>query len=249
MGAHVSAWSHVQVFSPWRYNIDPVAGVHAQGRRLEGARPRRAADWRRARRRVPPPPRRTPADRAPPAAGHARPRGRPGRLRQDEDGRARRGALRAARPLQRRRGDAARAGRHRRVRARMRSPNPLGANGLPAIGEAECRRARLLRHPRRRRASTAPATLGAPSWSWAAGTPRSTRSLDLADLAAAEPGTTITWAVRRSDIGAMYGGGEADALPARGSLGARLRPLVESGRVRLVTGFLTRELRRRRRRA
>ncbi len=58
--------------------------------------------------------------------------------------------------------------------------------------------------------------------------------LDLHDLAAAEPGTTITWAVRRSDIGAMYGGGEADALPARGSLGARLRPLVESGR--LATG-------------
>ena len=26
VGAHVSAWGHVQVFSPWRYNVDPVAG-------------------------------------------------------------------------------------------------------------------------------------------------------------------------------------------------------------------------------
>src|SRR6267142_5190350 len=25
VGAHVRAWSHVQVFSPWRYNVDPVA--------------------------------------------------------------------------------------------------------------------------------------------------------------------------------------------------------------------------------
>src|SRR5882672_8264426 len=25
VGASVSAWSHVQVFSPWRYDVDPVA--------------------------------------------------------------------------------------------------------------------------------------------------------------------------------------------------------------------------------
>lgn len=27
VGAHVLAWSHVQVFSPWRYNVDPVASA------------------------------------------------------------------------------------------------------------------------------------------------------------------------------------------------------------------------------
>ena len=47
--------------------------------------------------------------------------------------------------------------------------------------------------------------------------------LDLAALAAQAPGTAITWAVRRGEVGQMYGGGADDALPARGSLGARLR--------------------------
>jgi hypothetical protein len=57
-------------------------------------------------------------------------------------------------------------------------------------------------------------------------------------------GTTITWAVRRGDVGAMYGGGADDALPARGHLGVRLRALVDTGRVKLVTGFRTAALRR-----
>ena len=43
VGAHVLAWGHVQVFSPWRYNVDPVAGACSRVR-LDRARPRRAAD-------------------------------------------------------------------------------------------------------------------------------------------------------------------------------------------------------------
>jgi glycine/D-amino acid oxidase-like deaminating enzyme len=27
VGAHVLKWSHVQVFSPWRFNVDPVAAA------------------------------------------------------------------------------------------------------------------------------------------------------------------------------------------------------------------------------
>ena len=34
----------------------------------------------------------------------------------------------------------------------------------------------------------------------------------------------------------MFGGGERDALPARGELGRRIQSLVEGGQVRLVTG-------------
>ena len=37
----------------------------------------------------------------------------------------------------------------------------------------------------------------------------------------------------------IYGGGEADQLPARGKLGSLLRPLVEQGRITLVKGFHT----------
>jgi hypothetical protein len=37
----------------------------------------------------------------------------------------------------------------------------------------------------------------------------------------------------------IYGGGDADQLPARGELGAEVRELVESGRVTPITGFST----------
>ena len=62
--------------------------------------------------------------------------------------------------------------------------------------------------------------------------------LDLATLAQSEPATTITWAVRRPAMSALvYGGGANDQLAARGELGRHVEGLVESGRLRLVTGF------------
>ena len=63
--------------------------------------------------------------------------------------------------------------------------------------------------------------------------------LDLVDLAAEVPGTEITWAIRKpaAQTGILFGGGINDALPARGELGARVRSLVESGQLRMVTGL------------
>jgi hypothetical protein len=63
--------------------------------------------------------------------------------------------------------------------------------------------------------------------------------LDLLDLADQAPGTELTWAIRRpaGRLGNLFGGGVADALPARGALGARVQQMVEAGRLRLVTGF------------
>jgi hypothetical protein len=52
------------------------------------------------------------------------------------------------------------------------------------------------------------------------------------------------WAVRGGNPRRAFGGGEADALPARGALGARLRKLVDSGAVELVTGFHTHSVER-----
>ena len=51
-------------------------------------------------------------------------------------------------------------------------------------------------------------------------------------------GTDVTWAIRRAGdrVQNLFGGGIDDALPARGALGARVQRLVESGRLRLVTG-------------
>ena len=64
--------------------------------------------------------------------------------------------------------------------------------------------------------------------------------MDLVALAAEAPGTEITWAVRRPTLGAVFGGGERDALAERGRLGDRVRTLVESGAVRLLTGVADR---------
>jgi hypothetical protein len=63
--------------------------------------------------------------------------------------------------------------------------------------------------------------------------------LDLARLADAEPSTAFVWATRGTDLVRIYGGGDADQLPARGELGAHVRELVESGRAPLITGFST----------
>jgi hypothetical protein len=61
--------------------------------------------------------------------------------------------------------------------------------------------------------------------------------LELGDLVAQEPGTEVLWVVRGADQARTYGGGDADELPARGALGSRLKALVQSGRVELVSSF------------
>ncbi|MEV1118836.1 flavoprotein, partial [Actinosynnema sp. NPDC049800] len=53
------------------------------------------------------------------------------------------------------------------------------------------------------------------------------------------PGTHVTWLLRRGAVGNVFGGGEADQLPARGALGLRARAAVKAGHVEVVTGFRT----------
>ena len=117
-------------------------------------------------------------------------------------------------------------------------PNPLGASGRLAIGERS-----LAGHI----AYGIPNVLGAARGRYAGkrvlvvGSGHSAFNvlLDLVDLADAAPGTEITWAIRKpaDRLTNLFGGGINDALPARGELGARVRALVDSGRLRLVTGL------------
>ena len=123
------------------------------------------------------------------------------------------------------------------------TPNPLGANGLPAEGEDEFSDYIAYGIPDvlgRHRAIYA----GRTTLVVGAGHSAANALLDLARLAEAEPSTGAIWATRGSDLARVYGGGNADQLPARGELGAETRELVESGRVPLVTGFSTTALRR-----
>jgi hypothetical protein len=95
------------------------------------------------------------------------------------------------------------------------TPNPLGANGLPAVGE-ETLTDRI--------AYGMPDVLGAARARYAgkrvlvvgAGHSAAGNLLALIRLAEEVPGTHVVWAVRSNHLARLCGGGERDALPARG---------------------------------
>ncbi|HEY9356090.1 MAG TPA: FAD-dependent oxidoreductase [Arthrobacter sp.] len=114
--------------------------------------------------------------------------------------------------------------------------NPLGTSGLPAIGEeaaAERISAPLPDVTGRDRAAFA----GRRVLVVGAGHSAANTLISLADLAKDEPETRILWAVRGASAEKVFGGGDADGLPARGQLGGRVRRLVEAGTIELHTGF------------
>jgi thioredoxin reductase len=123
------------------------------------------------------------------------------------------------------------------------TPNPLGASGLPAVGERALADQivygipDVLERDRLRYAGRRVLVAGSGHSAFNA-------ILDLAALAEQEHDTSITWIVRRGEMGGAYGGGATDALPARGALGERIRTLVERGVVQLIHGWRTDRLER-----
>jgi NADPH-dependent 2,4-dienoyl-CoA reductase/sulfur reductase-like enzyme len=117
-------------------------------------------------------------------------------------------------------------------------PNPLGASGLPALGEADAGARILYGLPdiagrdRGRYAGRRVVVVGA-------GHSAATSLLALAELQRQAPGTEIVWAVRSATPRPLVGKGSADAdeLPARGRLATDLTALVDSGHIELVPGF------------
>ncbi|WP_380282234.1 NAD(P)-binding domain-containing protein [Kitasatospora purpeofusca] len=119
------------------------------------------------------------------------------------------------------------------------TPNPLGADGLPALGERTAGGRISYRIPdlqdpavRARFAGRRTAVVGT-------GASAFTALAHLADLAKRAEGTHAVWVLRRGITGNTYGGGEADELPARGALGLRARAAVEDGHATALTGFRT----------
>ncbi|MFC8042829.1 NAD(P)-binding domain-containing protein [Nocardia sp. NPDC057353] len=121
------------------------------------------------------------------------------------------------------------------------APNPLGGDGLPALGERAAAAAGVLgyRVPDLDDPATAARYAGAHTVLAGSGHSALTAIVALAGLAETTPGTRLTWVLRRGEIGATFGGGAADELPARGALGERARRAVEAGLLRVVTGFRT----------
>ncbi|WP_371408830.1 NAD(P)-binding domain-containing protein [Micromonospora zamorensis] len=231
-GAAVRQWGHVRVFSPWRYNVDPAA------RRLLDE-----AGW------VAPDPEALPTgaelvgDYLQPLAElpQLKPHVRYG-ARVEAISRLGLDRLRTAGRdtapflLRLADGDELFARAVIDASGTWGTPNVLGASGLPARGEADS--VAHLEH-------ALPDVLGADRGRFVgrhtlvvgAGHSAANTLLSLAELSAAEPGTEVTWAIRTASPTRTYGGGAADALPARGALGSRLRAHVDAGRIRLLTGF------------
>jgi hypothetical protein len=114
--------------------------------------------------------------------------------------------------------------------------NPLGTSGLPAVGEnaaADRISSPLPDVSGRKRSRFA----GRRVLVVGAGHSAANTLISLADLARQEPATRILWAVRGGSAEKVYGGGDADGLPARGQLGSRLRRLVQAGTIELHTRF------------
>ena len=116
------------------------------------------------------------------------------------------------------------------------SPNPAGANGLRAIGEAQAAdriaygMPDVLGKDRARYAGKTVAVLGAGHS--AIGT-----LTDLARLATESPETRPVWLLRGNDPAKAFGGGANDKLAARGELGLAFAALVAAGRITVESEF------------
>ena len=241
VASSVRTWSHVRLFSPWRYDVDKAAA-----KLLE------QVGW------TPPPPEDLPTGRelvesylrpladSPGLAPHLHLGHRVVSVARRGVDKVRTRGREAAPFVVRTRTS---AGVEGEVEARAvidasgtwQTPNPLGASGLPALGES--RLGQRIHYG-------IPDVLGADRDVYAgkatlvvgAGHSAANSILALAELAASSlgpggPATTIIWSTRGDDLSRVFGGGAADGLPARGKLGDELRALTARGGLSLVTGF------------
>ena len=239
-GAAVSEWGHVRLFSMWRDLVDPAAEKLLS-----------ATGWQRPDDRGYPTGREWVEDYLVPLAEVLGDRVRFGAA---VTGVSRLGRDRVV--------DAGRAEQPFTVRVHTRegeerltaravvdasgtwgTPNPVGGDGLPALGETAASERISYRVPdlgdertRTRHAGRTTAVVGS-------GHSALTALVTLAMLAQEVPGTKALWVLRRGEVGNAFGGGGADQLAARGALGQRARAAVEAGDVEVVTGFRTAEVR------
>jgi thioredoxin reductase len=241
VGAAVRDWGHVPMFSPWRFNLDRAATALLERH-----------GWTRPDEDVFPTGRELAECYLDPlaAAPEILPRLRLG-SRVTGVARVGVGKVRTVGrellPFEIRTVDS--IGREGRLLARAvidasgtwASPNPAGASGLPALGErAASQHIRygmpdVLGAERARYAGRRVLVLGG-------GHSATGTLLDLAELAAEERDTRITWTLRGQDLARTFGGGAADQLPQRGALGVRLRELLEQNAFRVVTSFAMDEI-------
>ena len=240
VGHAMSQWKHVKMFSPWEFNIDAAAEKLLSD-----------TDWER------------PADEGLPTGGelverYIEPLGTQTKLKQTIKLSAKVTAISRVgfdklktkgreeakfeiRYTQNGQQKIALADAVIDISGTWSTPNPGGANGLPALGETEASQyisyvmPDVLGIKRKQFANKRVAVLG--SGHSAVGS-----ILDLITLKEDAPDTDITWLVRGKDTQGSFGGGAGDQIEARGALGTKFKHLVESGKITIESGFYLTEI-------
>lgn len=122
------------------------------------------------------------------------------------------------------------------------NPNPIGAGGIPAIGE-KTHRARIFYGIPDVRGEHQSRYAGKRVLVVGSGHSAINALLDLVELGAQYPQTTIYWALRNRSLRRVFGGGADDALPARGELGTRIKRQVDADRIHILAPFRIEEVR------
>lgn len=234
-GHAVKQWSHVQMFSPWAYNVDKAAErllLAAGWNAPDPAAYPTGGDF--VARYIEPLARRTPLERHIRTCSRVTAISRIGFDKAKTAGRS--GAPFEVRYMNGKGAERVVADAVIDASGTWFSPNPTGANGLPAIGESACGpriaygMPDVLGASRSRYAGKSVAVLGAGHS--AIGT-----LIDLVRLSDEAPATTVTWLLRGDRPEKAFGGGANDKLAARGALGSRFAQLVEQQRLTVETAF------------
>jgi thioredoxin reductase len=240
VGSNLSSWSHIRVFSPWKYNTDKAA--------LELLE---ASGWNK------------PDDEDLPTGGelvaaYLHPLSELPQIgpflylnskvvsitRKDMDKMKTRG--REEQPFviqvrQNAKNAVYEAGAVIDASGTWQNNNPIGSGGVFAFGEAE-RQDRIF--------YGIPDVLGRFSGRYGnkqvlvvgGGHSAINTILELDKLKDRFPETGIHWVLRKKQVREVYGGQENDALPARGALGMKIEQLIQQDRVSVYTPFHIREI-------
>lgn len=116
-------------------------------------------------------------------------------------------------------------------------PNPLGADGLPAVGERTHADRITYRVPDLADPQTKTRYMDKHIAIAGTGASGKTALIAFTKLAEEHPGTRISWLIRRPTVGTAFGGGEKDELSERGALGDKAQAAVTDGPTQTITGF------------
>jgi thioredoxin reductase len=234
-GHSVRQWGHVQLFSPWEYNIDHAAARLLAPSGWNSPEPDQYPTGAELVERY-----LEPLATKTALATHIHTSSRVTDIsRVGFDKLKTRGRAAAPFEIRYQNGQGARIVRAEAVidaSGTWHSPNPAGTNGLRAIGETPSANKiaygmpDVLGKDRARYAGKTVAVLGAGHS--AIGT-----LIDLAQLAEQAPDTKPIWLLRGNDPAKAFGGGANDKLAARGELGAVFATLVTAGRIRIEREF------------